>query len=167
MIIIFVRTVLLYLTVIFAMRLMGKRQIGEFQPSELVVTLMISDLAAIPMEGTGTPVLAGIIPIFTLIVAEIFLSFLSMKSKLVRRIFSGSPSVIILNGQLNEDEMERLRMSKTDVEEELRMSGCEKIDDVEYGIVETNGKFSIILKKNKQPATEEDLKEISGGASSS
>lgn len=160
MIIIFVRTILLYLFVIFSMRFMGKRQIGEFQPSELVVTLMISELASIPMEGSETPIMAGVIPILTLIVAEVFLSFLSMKSQLVRRVFSGSPSVIIYNGKLDEDEMERLRMSKDDVEEELRMSGCEKIGDVEYGIVETSGKFSIILKKNKKPATEGDINKI-------
>ena len=158
MIISFIRTIILYITVIIAMRVMGKRQIGELQPSELVVTIMISELASIPMQSTGIPIFAGVVPILTLMVAEVSLSFLSMKSKAARKILVGTPSVIIKNGKIDTAEMEKLRINDDDLMEELRLCSCNNITDVEYGIVETNGKLSVILKRERQPYTPSDAK---------
>lgn len=141
--IVFIRTLILYLVVIIAMRIMGKRQIGEMQPSELVVTIMISDLASIPMQANNIPIIAGIIPILTLVVSEIIISYASFHSPKFRKIVSGSPSTIIRNGELNYKEMERIRMSLDDLLEELRIAECPKIKDVKIAMVETNGKLSI------------------------
>lgn len=158
MIIPFIRTIILYFTVIFAMRVMGKRQIGELQPSELVVTIMISELASIPMQNTGIPLLSGIIPIITLVIAEITLSFFGMKSKPLRKILEGTPNIIIKNGKIDKAEMEKLRMTDDDLMEEMRLCSCTNIAEVEYGIVETNGKFSLILKKDHRPYTPNDAR---------
>ncbi len=144
MINIFLRTIILYFAVIVAMRLMGKRQIGDLQPSEMVVTIMISELAAIPMGNSGTPILVGILPIIILIVLEISLSYAGMKCKPIRVLFSGKPSIIINNGKIDRNEMRRLRMSSDDLKEELRLAGCRDIKNIKYAIVETNGQMSII-----------------------
>ena len=99
MLILVIRTIILYLTVIVALRIMGKRQLGELQPSELVVAIMISDLASVPMQSIDLPLLAGIIPVFTLIVAEVIMSYASMKSKFIRRVLSGKASIVIYKGK--------------------------------------------------------------------
>ena len=144
MINIFIRTVILYFCVVFAMRLMGKRQIGDLQPSEMVVTIMVSELASLPMGSGNTPLLMGIMPIITLVVLEISLSYASMKCKPLRRLFSGRPSIIISDGKINREEMRRQRMSYDDLKEELRLEGCTDISTIKYAILETNGQFSII-----------------------
>lgn len=136
---------------------MGKRQIGELQPSELVVTIMISELAAIPMQETGIPLINGIVPIVTLIIAEIIFSFITLKSEKARKIISGTPSILIENGKINEKEMEKLRFNMDDLMEELRINNCPNIADVEFAILETSGQLSIIQKSQKRPATAEDL----------
>jgi len=141
---IFIRTIILYITVMIAMRLMGKRQVGELQPSELVITIMISELAAIPAASIGVPLVSGIVPVLTLIIAEIVVSFFAMKSKGFRKVVSGSPSVIIRNGKINYVEMERIRMNIDDLLEETRIAGYPVISDIKLAIVETNGKLSII-----------------------
>ena len=146
----FMRTVILYFVVIIAMRLMGKRQIGDLQPSEMVVTIMISELASIPMGNSGTPILIGIMPILVLIVLEIGLSCCAMKSKKISRLISGKPSVIIHNGKINKEEMRRLRMNYDDLKEELRLEGCTDIKTIQYAILETNGQLSLITKKGAQ-----------------
>jgi len=148
MTIIFLRTIILYISVVIAMRVMGKRQIGELQPSELVITIMISELATLPVSEPNIPLLFGIIPIFTLVSLEIILSFLSLHSKKARLILSGEPNVIIRNGRINRKEMERIRLSSDDLTEELRQLNCTNINDVHLGIVETNGKLSLILKQD-------------------
>ncbi len=158
MIIIFLRTIILYTTIILAMRIMGKRQIGDLQPSEMVVTIMISELASIPMQATGTPLLAGIIPILTLITAEVIISYFSLKNKSARDIISGSPSIVIQNGQINMEEMKKMRMTLDDLMEELRLKNCDNIDDVKYAIVETNGRLSLLLKDSAKPATTKNVK---------
>jgi uncharacterized membrane protein YcaP (DUF421 family) len=140
--------------VIFAMRVMGKRQIGELQPSELVVTIMISDLASIPMQTSGVPMLAGVIPILTLVVAEIMLSFIALKFPKMRRIISGQISVVIHNGKINQHEMEKLRMNMDDLMEELRLANCPNVKDVQLALVETNGKLSVQPKKPTQQSNE-------------
>lgn len=157
MLISLVRTIILYIVVILALRFMGKRQIGQLQPSELVIAMMLSDLASIPMESVNRPLLTGIIPILTLIATETTFSFLTMKSRRLRKIISGTPTVLIEKGQLLERELERLRYNIDDLLEELRASGYPNLSDVEYAIIESNGNLSVIPKSNKRPVTPEDL----------
>lgn len=157
MLITFFRTIILYILVVAALRIMGKRQIGELQPSELVVAIMISELAAIPMQATGIPLINGILPILTLIIAEVTLSFVTLKSEKARKIISGSPSVLIQNGKIDEKEMEKLRFNMDDLLEELRLSNCPNIADVEFAILETSGQLSVIPKSQKRPVIAEDI----------
>lgn len=153
----FVRTIILFLLVITVMRLMGKRQIGELQPFELVIAIMISELAAVPMQETGIPLMAGIVPILTLLVIQITFSYLSMKSETVRKILSGKPSVVVENGLIVEEELKRLRYNINDLLEQLREKNYPSVRDVEFAILETSGKLSIIPKSQKRPLTPADL----------
>lgn len=152
-----IRTLLLYALVIVSLRIMGKRQIGEMQPSELVVAIMISDLAAVPMQSIDIPLITGIVPVLTLIVAEVFMSFISLKSRAVRRILSGEPSVVIYNGHINEGELERLRFNMNDLLEQLRINNYPDVSEVECAVMETNGKLSIIPKSGARGVTLNDL----------
>ena len=157
MLILVIRTVILYFTVIIALRIMGKRQLGELQPSELVVAIMISDLASVPMQSIDIPLLAGIIPVFTLIVAEVIMSFISMHSKTVRKLLAGTPSIVIYKGKIKTDELKKIRFNISDLMEELRVNGYHNIEDVDTAIVETGGKLSIIPKDCAREVTVEDL----------
>lgn len=157
MIISVIRTILLYIVIILAIRIMGKRQIGELQTSELVVTLLISDIAAIPMQNTEQSLLSGIVPILILIVCEIIISLLMLKRAGFRRIICGKPIVIISDGKINQGEMHRLRMSTEDLSEELRQQGIFNIEDVGFAIVETNGKLSVLKKPEKDVPTAKEL----------
>ena len=148
MIISFARTIILYFAVILAMRIMGKRQIGEMQPFELVVTLMLSDLAAVPMQETGIPLLSGLVPICALVILEILLSYLSLKSGHARAFLLGRPAIIIRGGVLDEREMQRLRVNIDDVEEELRKKDIKSVDEVEIAILETDGSISAFPKSD-------------------
>lgn len=159
----FVRTAVLYLLVITILRIMGKRQIGQLQPSELVVAIMVSDLAAIPMQNTGTPIIAGVIPIITLMIMEITLSFFSTKSSKFCRFICGTPSVLIKDGEIMEDEMKRLRFNRNDLLEELRISGCDDVSQVQYAILETNGGLGLIMKEEFRPLTVSDAKKMFKG----
>ena len=158
MLVLVVRTLILYGMVIIAMRIMGKRQLGELQPSELVVAIMISDLASVPMQAIDIPLLSGIIPVLTLIVAEVMVSYLSLKSKKMRKFLSGEPSIVIYDGHINEGELARLRFNINDLLEELRLNNCHDVSDVEVAVVETSGKLSVIPKDKARTATIEDLK---------
>ena len=140
----FIRTVILYIVVIFALRLMGKRQIGELSPSELVVTILISDLAAIPMQDPGISILNGIIPILTLLCLEIIISTILLKSTLARKIVVGSSSILIDNGKIILKEIKRMRITVDELVEELRLKDFPDISYVKYAILETNGKISVI-----------------------
>ncbi|MBE7022120.1 MAG: DUF421 domain-containing protein [Ruminococcaceae bacterium] len=157
MLVILVRTFILYILVILALRVMGKRQIGQLQPSELVVAMMLSELASIPMESIDVPILLGVIPVITLIIAETTFSFLTLKSRRVRKLLSGSPAILIEKGFVSEEEMRRLRFNIDDLMEELRTAGYANITDVEYAIIESNGALSVIPKSNKRPLTPADL----------
>ena len=143
-----IRTLLLYIVIIVAVRLMGKRQISELQTSELVVTLLISDIAAIPMQDTGQPLVSGFIPIAVLVMCEIVVSVLMLKIPKFRRVVCGRPIVVISDGKLIQSEMKRLRMSTEDLGEQLRQRNVFSLDDVAYAIIETNGK-----KPDKEPPT--------------
>jgi uncharacterized membrane protein YcaP (DUF421 family) len=149
----FIRTIILYVFVVAAVRIMGKRQIGELQPSELVVAILISELAAIPMQETGIPLMNGIIPILTLISCEILLSAVTLFSTRLRRVFSGSPSILIKNGVINQEEMRRLRFSIDDLMEELRLCGYMNVDEVSFAVLETNGKLSVFPEAGQRPVT--------------
>ena len=150
MLISIIRTVLLYIFVTFAIRLMGKRQISDLQPSELVITLMISEIATIPMENNNQTILSGIIPVIILISLEILVSVLMMKSVHLRRIICGGPVIIIKDGELLQNEMRRLRITTEDLCVQLRQQGIFSIEDVQYCIVETNGGVSVLEKPEKR-----------------
>lgn len=158
MIIIVIRTLILYSVVIISLRIMGKRQIGELQPSELVVAIMISDLATVPMESVDIPLLSGIIPVLTLLFAEVASSYLSLKSKNIRKFIVGQPSIVIYNGKIQEHELERLRFNLDDLLEELRLNNCHDISDVSVAVIETSGKLSVIPRDKARPVTVEDMK---------
>ncbi|MGN0441109.1 MAG: DUF421 domain-containing protein [Acutalibacteraceae bacterium] len=145
-----IRTLILYAVIIVAVRLMGKRQIGEMQTSELVVTLLISDIASLPMQNTDQSLLSGFVPILILIICEIVLSVLMMKRARFRRLVCGLPQIIIKNGEIDQAQMKKLRMSTEDLCEQLRQAGCFKLSQVEYAIIETNGKLSILKKPEEE-----------------
>lgn len=157
MLILVIRTLILYGTVITSLRIMGKRQLGELQPSELVVAIMISDLASVPMQAIDIPILSGIIPVLTLIVAEVLMSYLSLKSKKIRKFLSGEPSIVIYNGHINEKELARLRFNINDLLEELRLNNCHDISDVAVAVIETSGKLSVIANDKARGVTVEDM----------
>ena len=150
MIISLIRTVILYVLIILAMRLMGKRQISELQTSELVVTFLISNIASIPMQNAGIPLFTGLIPIVILVFCEIILSNVTLKSCKFRRFICGRPIIVIDHGKVDQKAMKDLRMSTEDLFEQLRQLDAFNLEDIEFAIVETNGKMSIMKKPNKQ-----------------
>ena len=156
--ILFVRTLIIYAVVIFSLRIMGKRQIGQLQPSELVVAIMISDLATMPMSDVSTPLLYGIVPIFTLVIAEMLLSFLSLKSEWIRVLLSGKPQVVVKNGKLRRKELMHARVNTDDLLEELRKAGYFSLSSVDTVILETSGTLSVIPKSDDALPTNKDLK---------
>lgn len=155
--VVFTRTLILYALVVIVMRIMGKRQIGQLQPFELVVAIMISELAAVPMQNTGIPLVNGIIPILTLLMAQIAISFVSMKSTKARSVICGKPSVLIENGKIVEDEIRKEMYTISDLMEQLRIKNVPNIADVEFAILETNGQLSVIPKSQRRPVTPEDI----------
>ncbi len=152
------RTFFLYFVIVIGLRFMGKRQLGELQPSELVITIMISNIASIPIENFGVPLISGIIPILTLVCLEIFSSDISLKSRFARRLISGNPRILIRNGKIDQKEMKSLRFSIDDLMEQLRSLGIFDIRDVTFAVVETNGKLSAYQRMSAQPATMEAVK---------
>ena len=156
MLIAIVRTLILYIFIIAALRLMGKRQISDMQPSELVVTLVVSDIASLPMQNTSQPLLSGMIPVMVLVGLEILTSVLMMKSRTVRKLVCGNPVVVIEDGKLLQKQMKRLRMTNSDLMEQLRQQSVFSLDDVQYCIVETNGALSILEKPEKRVPNAEE-----------
>lgn len=158
------RTVIIYFIVIFAVRIMGKRQVGDLQPGELVITILISEIAAMPLQDPDAPVLTGITAILSLVVVEMFISFLSMKFLSVRRIVNGSSAIIIKDGKLDQKLLKKLRVTAPDVMEVLRGQEVFDIESVQYAILETNGSLSVMLKPESRTATQDN---INGGFDSS
>ena len=154
---VFTRTLILYVLVVLVMRLMGKRQMGELQPFELVITIMISELAAVPMQNTGVPLLNGIVPILTLLFLQTLITFGTLKSDLMKKIVCGSPTILISKGRILEDALRKTRYSLNDLIEQLRIKGYFNIHDIEYAILETDGDISVIPKSQKRPVTPADL----------
>lgn len=157
MIIVVIRTLILYTLVIVALRLMGKREIGQLQPFELVVIIMISELAAIPSENVGIPLLIGIIPILVLLLTSLTLAWISLKSEKARAIICGTPSILIQRGKILEEELKKNRYNLTDLLEELRIKNVPNIADVEFAVLETNGQLSVFPKSQKRPTIPEDF----------
>ena len=149
----FIRTVILYAVVIFAVRVMGKRQIKEMQASEIVVTLMVSNIAAMPMQEVGISIFTGVIPIVTLVVTEITMSYIMLKYRPFRKLISGMPVVVIEKGEVNQAAMRSLRLSNEDLFEELRKKDIFDPGTVEYAIFETDGVMSVLLKSGELPLT--------------
>lgn len=150
MLISFIRTVISYILVVIAVRIMGKRQVGQLEPTELVITLMISDLATIPLTHVSIPLAYGIVPILTLIILEATFSFFELKSRFFRKIMSGTPAIIIKDGVVEEKELEKLRFNFDDILEMLRMQGSTDIKEIKYAILETSGNLSVVQKKSEQ-----------------
>lgn len=151
------RTAILYIFVIVALRIMGKRQIGDMQPGELVITILISELAAMPIQDTSQPVINGVIAIFMLVVLEIIVSFMSMKATPIHRLINGRSGVIIEDGVIDQKLMKQMRVTVSDLMEVLRNQGVFDISKVGYAILETNGSLSILLKAGEQPLTASDI----------
>ncbi len=149
----FFRTIILYLLIIVGIRLMGKRQVGELEPSELVLDLIIADLAAVPMQDFGIPLMAGIIPILTLLSVTMILSVLTMRNMKFRALICGVPSVIVADGRVRQREMRRNRLTLDELMEELRMQGVVDLTTIKYAILENNGRVSILLKAAETPVT--------------
>ena len=145
-----IRTLILYIIVAFALRLMGKRQISELQTSELVVTLLVSNIATIPMQNSNITLFSGLVPIAVLVSFEIIISLIMLKSAKFRKFVCGSPAFLINDGKLDQRKMKELRISIEDLEEQLRQLEVASINDIKYAIIETNGNLSVIKKPEKQ-----------------
>lgn len=157
MLVTFVRSIVLYIIILIVMRLMGKREIGQLQPFELVVAILIADLASIPMADTGIPIQNGIIPILGLLVMDLIISMLNMKSIRAREIISGKPTILIYRGKIDEKALRKERFTVNELEERLRGNNIASIGDVEYAILETNGSLSVIPKPSKRNTIPEDF----------
>ena len=157
MLITFTRAIVLYLIVLIVMRLMGKRQIGELQPFELAISIMIADLASVPMSELGIPLTNGIIPILGLLVMDLLISWLNMKSINFRKIVCGKPSILVYRGKIDEKQLKKERFTINELQERLRGNDIFDIADVEYAILETNGEISVITKPEKKNLTPEDM----------
>ena len=153
----FVRTVILYFLIMIGLRLMGKRQIGELEPGELVLTMMISDLATVPMQDFGIPLLAGVIPILTLLALSMLLSQLSLTSLRFRRLACGTPSVLIREGVLQQEAMRKNRYTLDELLEELRGQGITGVEEVKYAVLENSGRLSVFPWARNQPPPAEEL----------
>lgn len=153
-----IRAILIYLLVLLVFRLMGKRQIGQMQPFELVLTLIIADLATIPMAESAIPTLNGIVPLITLVVVHFFLTFISKRSNKISQIVSGRPVVIINPDGVDFQALGQLDITIEDIFEAIRGQGYFKLEEVQYAIMETNGVVNVLPKSAFSPATVSDLK---------
>ncbi len=157
MLIIFFRAILLYIFVLLVMRLMGKREIGQLQPFEFAISIMIADLATIPMADTGIPISNGLIPILGLLVMHLLISILNMKSIRAREIICGRPTILIYRGKIDEKALKRERFTINELEERLRGNNIINLGDVEYAILETSGQVTVIQKPEKRGTIPEDF----------
>ena len=157
MLVLFIRTIILFVIVITCIRVMGKRTISELQASELVITLLISDIAAVPMQEIGVPLASGIIPILVLTATEVFISCLMMKNARFGRLINGMPVVVINKGELDQSALRRLRMTNEDLFEGLRKKDIFDISSVNYAIVETDGTLSVLQKARETTPTASEM----------
>lgn len=157
MLITFIRAIILYIVVLIVMRLMGKSEIGQLQPFELAISIMIADLASVPMSELGIPITNGIIPILALLVMYMVISLLNMKSVNIRKIMSGQPSLLIYRGKIDEKVLKKERITINELQERLRGNNIFNLSDVEYAILETNGDVTVIPKPEKKNLTPQDF----------
>ena len=157
MLINFTRAIILYIVVLIVMRLMGKREIGQLQPFELAIAIMIADLAAVPMAETGIPISNGIIPILGLLVMHLIISFLNLKSMKIREILCGKPAILIYRGKIDEKVLKKERFTLNELQERLRSSNVVNLGDVEYAILETSGQVTVIQKPDKRTTIPKDF----------
>ncbi len=157
MLINFFRSIILYIIVLIVMRLMGKREIGQLQPFELAISIMIADLATIPMADTGIPIGNGIIPILGLLVMHLIISLINLKSIKLREIICGKPRVLIYRGKIQENALIKERFTINELQERIRSQNIINLGNVEYAILETSGQITVIEKPNKRQATPEDF----------
>lgn len=157
MLITFIRTIFLYILVLIVMRLMGKREIGQLQPFELVISIMIADLASIPMADVGIPITNGIIPILGLLVMHLIISIVNIKSIRCREILCGRPTILIYRGKIDEKALKKERFTVNELEERIRGNNVVNLGDVEYAILETSGQITVIQKPNKRTTIPEDF----------
>lgn len=154
---IFIRTVLIYVFLIITMRVMGKRQLGELDVGELVITILLSDIASLPITNPEKPILSALIPIATLAILEILTSTLILRSAFVKKLLSSKPSILISHGRLDKSALKKARISIEDLVSQMRQNGLYDLSEVDYAILEENGKMSIIPKaRNRQP----DMKDL-------
>ena len=163
MAVVLIRACVLYIIITFSLRLMGKHQLGELQPSELVVTILISNIAAIPVEDSSVPMIMGIVPILTLVCLDVIVSSVMLKSARFRKLMIGSPRIIVSEGVILQKEMKRLRYTVDDLVEAMRENQIFDITQIYFAIVETTGKINFLLKKDYLPAEKRDIS--AGGAS--
>lgn len=157
MLINFFRSIILYIIVLIVMRLMGKREIGQLQPFELAIAIMIADLASIPMSDTGIPLSNGIVPILGLLVMHLLISLINLKSIRAREIICGKPRILIYRGKIQKNALIKERFTINELEERIRSQNISSLGDVEYAILETSGQISVIPKPNKRNTTPEDF----------
>lgn len=157
MLITLIRTIILYIIVLIVMRLMGKREIGQLQPFELAISIMIADLAAIPMSDTGIPITNGIIPILGLLVMHLLISLINIKSVKARELLCGRPTILIYRGKIDEQALKKERFTINELEERLRGNNVVNLGDVEYAILETSGQVTVIQKPDKRNSIPQDF----------
>ena len=157
MLINFFRSIILYIIVLIVMRMMGKREIGQLQPFELAISIMIADLATIPMTDTGIPIGNGIVPILGLLVMHLLISLINLKSTKLREIICGKPRILIYRGKIQEKAMIKERFTINELQERIRSQNVVNLGDVEYAILETSGQITVIEKPNKRQAIPEDF----------
>lgn len=157
MLITFFRAIILYIIVLIVMRFMGKREIGQLQPFELAIAIMIADLASIPMTEIGIPIFNGIIPILGLLVMHLLISVINLKSIRARGVICGKPSILIYRGKINEKALKKERFTINELEERLRGNNVFNLGDVEYAILETSGQVTVIQKPEKRTTIPEDF----------
>ena len=163
MILSYIRTILLYLVLILVIRLMGKRQIGQMEPSEFVVTMLVANLAAIPMQDGGIPLYSGLVPILTVLGVELILSSLSLRSVKLRQLLCGKPVILMENGRILQSNLRRTRLTMDELTELLREKDILDLQQVQYAILETNGNLSVFPYPKYRPASAKDAGIKAGG----
>ena len=153
----FIRTVILYILVLVIMRMMGKREIGQLQPFELAIAIMIADLASIPMANIGIPIFSGIIPILALLMMHLIISNINLKSINMRKIICGKPTILIYRGKIDEKALKKEKFTINELQERLRGNNVFNIGDVEYAILETSGQITVIQKPDKRTTIPADF----------
>ena len=159
MFVVFFRTLIIYFVIIVCLRIMGKRQLGELQPSEFVIAILISNIATLSIEDTDIPLIGAVVPIITLMSAEVILSYITLKNSKAQVIVTGNPVVIIRNGNIDQQSMRDLRFSIEDLMSQLRINGIFDIDEVAWAIVETNGALTVYPKAEDRPLTRKSFRD--------